>query len=349
MFDEMVGCADVGASGTAEPHLEELSSAQLAIVAELAAKADGCLVCHLVQNECALKMRGNVDVQPGGHFGYCAGQLFGWKRAAAPSASPDHGQDSPRAVTEDAAADPTESASTGAGQHAEAGQSSTTDTPAQASMSQLAPRVFVQSPRGRCVEFLRPGVYSAYTARHAGRQGVTELRSTAGALTEHRIIHHMTATTSTPAPLPIAEGTESQPPETIRAVQSLRVPQRLYPSITAGLVLPRIAAARPALKQGSGAILPPVLLMREFLVHAELSTEKIQAFEHIVAITEHALHAAASEGGDQVWQTCDCRGCGLKNPAYTLLRSLPTHSQQIFWHGHTAYAAHPALTDLRDT
>ena len=303
---ELVGSADVGTNGTKEPQLRELSSAQLSTVSELAAKARGYLVCHLGQNECALKVGTDVEVQPHGHFGYCAGQLFGWERAAAPSTSPNHGQDSSRAVTEDAAPDPTGSAATGAGQHAQAGQSSTTDAPAQASMLQLAPRVFVQSPCGRCVEFLRPGVYNTYTARHAGRQGVTELRSTAGALTVHRIIHHMPATTPAPAPLPIAEGTESQPPETIRAVQSLHVPRRLYPSITAGLVLPRIAAARPALKQGSDAMLPPVLLMREFLVPVELSKENAEAFERIVAATQHALHPAASEGGAQVWRSRDC-------------------------------------------
>ena len=208
-----------------------------------------------------------------------------------------------------------------------AGHSSKTPacTAEPASDAQLTPRVFVISQSGRCAEFLRPGIFEAYTDQYRDFPGVTELQSTHGSVTIHRFVQHLAPTPPEPAPLPVSEGRQGQAPEPLRALQALQVPKKLYPTASTGIALPRIAAARPA--HFDGLALPPVLLMREFLVYDVPSEEQVAIFAtaHQDAGAEAATFAAA-EAQEEV--------CPLP------LRKLPTSAKHSDRQGTVRYVCY---------
>jgi hypothetical protein len=255
---------------------------------DIAASLPGSMVCRLDNPQCAIQAQLGNGGFGAGQFGFSDGKLFGWPGAAersnaditaAATGSPSQSEKAEHAThSADGLEERTSAFSHGTGSAAEQHPAAAVPT------LQLTPRVFVLSPSGRCVEFLRPGVYERYSWQHSQQQGVTELRSDVGSLTVHRFVHHLSPSPPVPEPLPVAEGVSSEVPETIRAVGSLRVPSRLYPAVSTGLVLPRVAAARPAPKATSA--LPPVLLMREFLLHQAPSAELLQRYRDVVATVE---------------------------------------------------------------
>lgn len=268
----------------------------------------GCLVASLASNECAVVRAGAPHDGTAAHaFALAGGAITGFETSAPRAPAVDSVSEGvqPSDSTVAAAAQPVASGPGSGGdggtQPGETGLEHVSDDASREAQSyapQLSPRVFVLSAAGRCVEFLRPGVYERYTAHYSGRQGVTELVSElpGGSLKLHRLVHMLPAAPATPAPLPVAEGLSSEPPETIKAIGSLRVPRRLYPAPTAGLVLPRIAAARPAADDARA--LPPVLLMREFVVHAPPSQAHMAAYAKLADAAEAAgkePHEAASK------------------------------------------------------
>jgi hypothetical protein len=181
---------------------------------------------------------------------------------------------------------------------------------AQPDALHLIPRVFLVCEAGRVAEFLQPGVYEHYVEAHHGRQGVTELRHTdaSGRIQVHRVVQLLQAASPTPPPLPVAESASCATPEAVRAFSSLHVPCRVYPAPSAGLALPRLATC--STDNVASMVLPPVLLMREFLVQKVVSQELHDKCATVVAnaAAKHTKMAAVEEAADK-YQQVRCESC----------------------------------------
>ena len=274
---------------------------------ELAVSMEGWLVCDVENLTCSTQPAsvtgGSADVR---QLGWSSGQPFGFGSRGGKQDSLDTADQSALQDTSSsaAAAEPSEVANDAAAEGASGQPQLSENLRAEASSQQhLTPRVFVVSACGRCVEFLRPGVYERYAAQHSGHQGVTELQSQMQHLTLHRFVHHFSACPTYPEPLPVAEGLSAQEPETIKAVRSLHVPKRLYPRVATGFALPRVAAARPPQKL-EGA-LPPVLLMREFLVCEAQDKELLNKYKAVqVAVQKELSGDSHTEADGKVCSRC---------------------------------------------
>jgi hypothetical protein len=268
-------------------------------------------VCRLAPAECVVQSEAVEHGTTPPKFGSMAGILFGWQDAHAPNKHLDQEVDDVAGKADkegassatreshcddavslspttsltpghDSTQAPASAKVIGAVEIAES-TSPPAATAAPILGPRLVPRVFVVSNDGRTTEFLRPDVYDDYVHGHRGAQGITELESDmpSGSMRVHRFIHHLVASPKAPAPLPIAEGVTNQPPESIRAVSALRVPWMLYPPVTAGLVLPRVAACRTPHEDTSR--LPQVLLMCEFLIQTPPTEETLQAYTAVIS------------------------------------------------------------------
>jgi hypothetical protein len=149
----------------------------------------------------------------------------------------------------------------------------------------LRPRILVQCKNGRGFELLSVQDLENYAAPLRGTQGVYETRS-ASELDQfviHRFCKVLETVPSSVRPMPVAETSRGQPSQPLLAMASLKMPSHVYPAITTGLALPRIAVC-PRLSRISDPA-PTVLCTREFIQYTALSSEMMLKCEQ--AATEY--------------------------------------------------------------
>lgn len=129
------------------------------------------------------------------------------------------------------------------------------------------------------MEMIPPHEYSAYVASNQNQQGVTDslLSTSSPHVKLHRFVKDYAVTTTAVAVLPVSEGTNVAPAEHSQALGLLKVPCKSYVAPTAGLTLPRLAAASDphAYPQPQAS----VLVVKEFLVHDAPTDEDIEQWQ----------------------------------------------------------------------
>lgn len=155
------------------------------------------------------------------------------------------------------------------------------DIPASSSKS-LKPRVFlVNHSTGGGMEFIPPEEYTSYVNQFQGKQGVIDVvdETSCPYVKLHRFVKDYAAVWSTVPALPVSEGAVVAPAQHCQAMASLKMPCKAHVSPTAGLVLPRLAAASDP--QASAQPPESVLLVKEFMVHDAPKEEDIQRWQEL--------------------------------------------------------------------
>eukprot|EP00892_Ulva_mutabilis_P004753 jgi/Ulvmu1/264/UM001_0268.1 len=170
----------------------------------------------------------------------------------------------------------------------------------QQSSRSVLPRIFaVSCSTGGGMEIIPPHEYGAYVRSHQGKQGVTDRveETSSPHVKLHRFVMEHAAVGSTLATLPVSEGAMVAPAEPSLALASLKVPCKSYVAPTAGLVLPRLAAASDP--QADPQPQASVLVVKEFLVHDAPTQEDLEQLQSLHAACDSRVAELTSDAADE--------------------------------------------------